>query len=262
MGLPSELYDREYFLSDRCEGFERFRDGASLSPIRTKQVRMLEPAPGVRVLDAGCGRGEVLLACARAGADVAGFDYADAAVELSRETLAAVDGADVRRADIERLPWADDSFDRCLLGDVIEHLDDAQIAAGLRELRRVLSPGGLLLVHTAPNLLFLRVGWPAMRLPMRLAGHGDSVRRLDEWIAESKSYHVNEQSVYTLRANLAAAGFADVRSWIDPDVLRSGDHHLTGAIARGRLAGVAARVLSARPLRLVLGNDVYATGRA
>ena len=46
----------------------------------------------MRVLDAGCGRGEVLLACAARGAEVAGADYAEAAVELTRETLAAVPG--------------------------------------------------------------------------------------------------------------------------------------------------------------------------
>jgi ubiquinone/menaquinone biosynthesis C-methylase UbiE len=262
MGLPSEIYDREYFLSDRCEGFDRFSHGAELSPIRQKQVRMLGPADGVRVLDAGCGRGEVLRACAAAGAEVAGFDYSQAAVELSRETLAEFGGADVRRADITNLPWPDASFDRILLGDVIEHLDPEQAAAGLRELRRVLQPGGMLLVHTAPNLLFLRLAWPLARWPLRLSGHGQSVRSLDAWIAESKNYHVNEQSVFTLRRALIDAGFGDVSAWIDPDVLRSGEHHLTGEIARGPLARAAAGIVALRPLRLVLGNDVYAIGRA
>jgi SAM-dependent methyltransferase len=262
MPLPSELYDREYFLSDKCEGYELFRATRGLSPLKGREVDLLDVGPGLDVLDAGCGRGEVLLECARRGATVAGIDYSEAAVELSRETLAAVDGADVRRGDVMDLPWPEGSFDRVLFGDVIEHLEAEQAEAGLEELRRVLRPGGIALVHTAPNLLFLKYGWPVARAGMTLAGRGETAGRLGAWIAESKRYHVNEQSLFTLRRAVRDAGFADVRAWVDPDVLRSGQHHLTREVADGsRVLTLASRLVAAPPLRLFLGNDLYATGR-
>jgi ubiquinone/menaquinone biosynthesis C-methylase UbiE len=258
--LPSEIYDREYFLSEKCEGWDQFKSGHGLSPLKRREIEMLAPGPGIRVLDAGCGRGEVLLSCAQAGSTVAGIDYAEAAVELSREVLADVEGAVVERGDVTQLQFADDSFDRALLGDVIEHLTPEQADQGLRELRRVLAPGGLLVVHTAPNLWFLRYGWPVARIGMKVLGRGAAARELDDWIAESKNYHVNEQSARSLGQALRTAGFSDVKSWIDPDVLRSGDHHLTADVAQGKALGFGAKVASAQPMRSFLGNDVYATG--
>jgi ubiquinone/menaquinone biosynthesis C-methylase UbiE len=256
VAIPSDLYDREYFLSDRCEGYERYRDGLGLSPLKDKLVGLLAPHAGLRILDAGCGRGEVLLACARLGADVAGLDYAEAAVELTLETLAGIEGAEIRLGGVSSLPWPDDSFDRALLGDVIEHLEPEEAADALLELRRVLRPGGTLVVHTSPNKLFLRFGWPLARLALR-GRRADSARRLDAWIRESKTYHVNEQSPFSLRRAVRRAGFGDVRTWIDPDVLRGGEHHLT----RGAAGPVTARIVASRPLRLIFGNDLFATGR-
>lgn len=212
------------------------------------------------MLDAGCGRGEVLLACVRRGATVAGIDYADAAVELSRETLTEVEVADVRRGDVTALPWPPGTFDRALLGDVIEHLTPHQAATALLELRRVLRPGGRLLVHTAPNRAFLAFGWPLARVALKLTGGGATVDQVDWWIAEAERFHVNEQTVWSLGRGLRAAGFAPVRAWVDADVARGGDHHLTGGLGAG--AGAAARAAGVWPLRLVFGNDLYAVGTA
>ena len=259
--LPSDLYDRDYFLSDKCEGWDRFRESRGLSAIKERQVRALGPAPGLRVLDAGCGRGEVLLACARAGAEVAGLDYAQAAVELTTETLAGVPAADIRRGDVTRLPWEDASFDRILFADVIEHVDPALTVKALSELRRVLRPGGLLLVHTAPNKLFVKVGWPLCRPAMRLMGRGAAADALDRWLGEAEAYHVNEQSVHGLRRALRKAGFRRPAVWIDPDVLRGGGHFLTKGLDGGVMA-LAGRLAGTRPVRLLLGNDLYALARA
>ncbi len=261
MPQPSEIYDADYFLSERCEGFDRFLDAHQLSPLKERELDLLAPRAGERMLDAGCGRGEVLLAAAGRGAGVAGIDYAEAAIAIASTTLADVDGAEVRRGDVTSLPWEDGSFDVALFADVIEHLDAGQVDAALAELHRVLRPGGRLLVHTSPNLLFLRIGWPLARLGMRLARRGEAVAALDAWIAESKRYHVNEQSVFGLRRAVRRAGFRDVRGWIDPDVLRSGEHHLTAGVSGSRLASLGGRLAGTRPLRTVLGNDVYAFGR-
>jgi SAM-dependent methyltransferase len=261
MPLPADIYDHTYFLSDTCEGADEFHAGKGLSKIKARQVDRLAPAPGLRVLDLGCGRGEVLLACARRGALVAGIDYAGAAVEISRDTLAEVPGADVRRGDVTKLPWPDGSFDRVLSGDVIEHLDPADGVAMLREAHRVLAPGGRLVVHTAPNLLFLRLAWPVARWPLVAAGHGESVRRLESWVQASKRYHVNEQSLYRLRRSLRKAGFKDPTVWIDPNIVRDGSHHTTAGLESSRMIRLGQRAASLRMVRLVAGNDLWAVAQ-
>ena len=258
MPLPPELYDRGYFLSNYCEGADEFLADRGLSALKARQVDALGPRPGLRVLDAGCGRGEVLLACAREGASVAGVDYSEAAIEIARETLAEVQGAELVQGRVEELPWPDASFDRVLFADVVEHLDPAEAEAALRELRRVLRPGGMLLVHTSPNRLFLDVTWPAVRPFLSALGFGETVRAADFWILESKRYHVNEQTLYSLRRALRAAGFAEPRVWLDPNVIRSGRHHLTAGLGASQIVSLATRIGAWRPVRLLLSNDLWA----
>ena len=73
-------------------------------------------------------------------------------------------------------------------------------------------------------------------------------------------YHVNEQSVFSLRRAMRAAGFEDPRVWLDPDVLRSGRYHVLSTF-NGPVVSLAARVASWRPVRLLFGNDLYGLGR-
>lgn len=261
MPLPPELYDREYFLSDRCEGYEVFEASRGVSMVKGRQVALLGPGPGVSVLDAGCGRGEVLLACARAGAGVAGIDYSEAAVEIARETLAGVAGAEVALGSVAELPWRDATFDRVLCADVVEHLDPDEAERALGEFHRVLRPGGLLLVHTAPNRLFRRVTWPLARPLLSAAGLRANAEGVDAWLADARRYHVNEQTLHGLRRLVRRAGFSDVRAWLDPDVLRNGEHHLTAGLDASRLVSSLAGLAALRPLRLLLSNDLYAVGR-
>ena len=258
--LPSEIYDRDYYLSDRVEGWEQFREGG-LSAIKRQELDLLGVGPGIRLLDAGCGRGEVLRAAAAAGAEVAGADYSRDAVDVARETLSGVSGADIRRADVAELPWPDASFDRILFGDVIEHLDPEHGRRALRELHRVLRPGGRLLVHTAPNRLFTTGVWPLARAALRALGHGSSAASLDFWIEDTRRYHVHEMTLHGLRRGMRAAGFDRPRVWIDPNVIRVGQgHHLTRELEGSPLMRLAGRVAGLRPLRLFLGNDIYALG--
>jgi len=257
--IPPDVYDREYFLSEICEGFEEAQQG-EVSYNKAKQVRILGPRPGLKILDAGCGRGETALALARAGAEVAGIDYSEAAVELTKEMLADVQpDAEIVAGSVTDLPWPDNTFDRVQFSDVIEHLDPPQTVPALSEFRRVLKPGGFLLVHTAPNLLFMKYGWPASRPFVRLAGHGEIADRVDKWFEIAEDYHVNEQSVHTLRKALRQAGFANPHVWIDPDVLRGGRFHLLEGFD-SPLVRAAKRVAAWRPVRLFLGNDVLGVG--
>ena len=95
--------------------------------------------PGARVLDACCGTGDLALADARAGGRVTGVDFS--AEMLARAERKAPE-FDWVQADASALPFADESFDVATVGFGIRNLEDLE--AGLRELARVLIPGGRL----------------------------------------------------------------------------------------------------------------------
>ena len=103
--------------------------------------------PGLRLLDAGCGTGGFLLwACDAASlGSVAGVDVSDEALRLAQARLP---GVDLRLAPVSSLPFADAAFDLVVLNDVLQHVREDDVEQSLLELRRVLAPGGALLVRT------------------------------------------------------------------------------------------------------------------
>jgi demethylmenaquinone methyltransferase/2-methoxy-6-polyprenyl-1,4-benzoquinol methylase len=94
---------------------------------------------GSRVLDACCGTGDLALACHEAGGDVVGLDFSERMLERAREKSDAIEWV---RGDLLKLPFPDESFDSATVGFGIRNVQDLE--AGLRELARVLHPGGRL----------------------------------------------------------------------------------------------------------------------
>ncbi|HEY3206671.1 MAG TPA: bifunctional demethylmenaquinone methyltransferase/2-methoxy-6-polyprenyl-1,4-benzoquinol methylase UbiE [Gaiellaceae bacterium] len=97
--------------------------------------------PGDRVLDACCGTGDLALAALEAGGRVTGLDFSERMLERARAKSEAVEWV---RGDALALPFADASFDAATVGFGVRNLDDLE--RGLRELRRVLVPGGRLAI--------------------------------------------------------------------------------------------------------------------
>lgn len=122
-------------------------------------------APGERLLDLGAGFGRHAFEALRRGATVVAFDYAldelrqvnelFEAMGLEGETPVGASGASVR-GDAHRLPFPDGAFDRIIASEVLEHLPDD--AAAIRELARVLRPGGTIAV-TVPARLAETICW-------------------------------------------------------------------------------------------------------
>jgi SAM-dependent methyltransferase len=113
-----------------------------------EEIRALLPAEAF--LDAGCGDGRFLAALPAVGpvpARVVGVDIADSILATARRATAAAGlDAELVRGNLERLPLGDSDFDLIVSIQVLEHLLDP--AAGIRELARVLRPGGTLLLTT------------------------------------------------------------------------------------------------------------------
>jgi SAM-dependent methyltransferase len=110
---------------------------------RPAMLRLAGDVSGRRILDAGCGSGPLSAALRAKGAVVTGFDVSAAMVDLARERLG--EDADVRVADLRApLPYADAEFDDVVASLVLHYLEDW--GRPLAELRRVLKPGGRLIL--------------------------------------------------------------------------------------------------------------------
>lgn len=175
-----------------------------------RQARMLADAlhgrTGATVLDVGCGDGTAAAVAARLlpGHRIIGVDWSHDALRRAAPRIGTVVRAELGSG---RLPFADGSADAVLFSEVVEHLVDPDGA--LDELRRVLAPGGHLMLST-PNLAawynraLLLVGVQPVFSEVSLRGiHG---RPGSEVVGHLRLY-----TARALKGFLTASGFRVVR---------------------------------------------------
>ncbi|MBI2846198.1 MAG: class I SAM-dependent methyltransferase [Chloroflexi bacterium] len=255
--LPAELYTKDYYL-ETCGGFEEFLAGA-VAPRLLKALEYGAIREGMRVLDMGCGRGELAVKCAEAGCHVWGIDYsADAiAKDYLRKSTNSTDGKQIvfQRMDAKVLAFPTDFFDRVFMIDIVEHLYPEVLVQCLREVRRVIRPGGRIVVHTAPNAWLIKPVYLVAGLVFGWRRH---------------RYHVNEQSHFSLRRHLSPlGGMARVYISKMPGFFQLGaGPRISPSSLAGRIAGLADAILDGSlatalichsPLKLILGTDLWAT---
>jgi ubiquinone/menaquinone biosynthesis C-methylase UbiE len=237
--LPPDLYTEEYFLH-ACEGYEEFSEtqGARLSRRLDAAFAVAEVQPGMKVLDVGCGRGEILRHCAQLGANAYGVDYAAVAVDMSQGVIQALDGitpgkTGVGQADAKKLPFASSSFDRVLMFDVVEHLHPWELQEAMREVHRVLKPEGRFVIHTAPNIWYDRYAYPMVRLVRTAMGQGAHYPKDPRQflVNVNEHVHVNEQSLVSMQRALRDAGFRG-KVWLDSPPQNRDEHSLLAMMRR------------------------------
>ena len=146
--LPQEMMQHTYPILFQVEESHwwyigRRRIIASFVEQICREVKDRRP----RILDVGCGTGANLVMLSQFG-DAEGVDISHDALAFCRERGLQ----NVKHGAAEDLPYEDGTFDLVTALDVVEHLDDD--LAGLRELRRVLRPGGRVLLFV-PTFMFL-----------------------------------------------------------------------------------------------------------
>jgi SAM-dependent methyltransferase len=203
------------------------------SKIRNDMLRrFLDPGPGDRVLDLGCGSGRTLAWNAGSGADLTGIDIAP---YFAHEAVA---GSDLVLGDLRRLPLRDAAFGKAWSLDVLEHLSRPALLEMLREANRVLAEGGALFVYTHVR----KNGWPAIgvRLVNRFARFCERLGLLDlRQERLRKSDHLNPLMDHDDLARVAAeCGFRIERITYYTPVI--------GAFVENVLARMAERILARR----------------
>lgn len=179
---PEPLYQRDQY---RKGGLGRlywdYRDRVALSFLASDDHR---------IVDLGCGEGITLEKLVRRfpSRDVAGLDLLDENVAICRRH-----DLPARKADAGQIDLPDASVDAVLFMEVIEHLHDA--AGPLREIRRVLAPGGKLII-VFPNDGFFKL---ARLLTLRFREAAYDPGHVKQWTPRAMREFLAEQGFRTAR---------------------------------------------------------------
>ncbi len=163
--------------------------------------------PPARILDLGCGTGEIAAALDQRGYQVTACDFAEEMIAVARSHSSSVDWMCLE-PDWRELPFDDGSFDAIVASSVFEYLDDVPRVAA--ELSRVLRPGGVLLATVPnPSNVMRKVEARLQSLPWfhRLSPVLRKVPRLDSYAAYLRLSR-NRFHAQGWRSVLNAANFA------------------------------------------------------
>lgn len=155
-----KVYTKDYYLTD-CTGYVEFKKsyGKLLEPRFIELIKYFSIKSGMRVLDVGCGRGEMVFYAAKHGAEGIGIDYSKDSIELARvaqkkQSKQIQNKTEFIHMDAKKLKFSENYFDLIIMTDVVEHLYPEELELAFKEIKRVLKPNGQLIIHTAPNKLF------------------------------------------------------------------------------------------------------------
>ncbi len=265
--LPTE-YDNEWIRDtwgwDTPEEFIRAQ-GRNLRPRVKYCLEIADMQQGMRILDIGCGRGEVVLHCARQGIYAIGVDYSKEVLSIAQ---AALDTHTPEERSFMKFICDDvknivseGPFDRIFMLDLVEHLHDWELNELLQHCRKLLKPDGQIIIHTLPNRWLYEITYRRiLRLAMPwLPG--------DPRSEKEKSIHINEMSITHLNRLLKANGF-NCHVWLHDMIIDQAQWHAQKHLLdrreglyksmRNPLVAAIFRFLNKTPLRLLITNDIFA----
>lgn len=215
------IYEEAYFRSYRDASMDMVAGPETIPSRYRRRLRAVKRgSPAGRLLEVGVGHGTFLYLAREQGWEVHGVDVSSYAAHVAKERFQL----DVSVSTLEQAQFPPDHFEVVHLAHVLEHLPDP--IASLKEIRRILKPGGRLLVE----------------VPNELENLG--LRLMDMLRIERRPYIVRSTHLYffnpsTLRAALTASGFRVLKLRTFRD---TADRRLARRLAKGVLGTIEARL--------------------
>jgi 2-polyprenyl-3-methyl-5-hydroxy-6-metoxy-1,4-benzoquinol methylase len=268
--VPAEKYSEEWIHDtwgwDTPEEFVRTQ-GRNLRPRVSKAIDLADLSEGMKILDIGCGRGEVVLHCARMGVNSVGVDYSKEIIEIANTAKATHAEQEQELMeficdDVKNLN-TQDKFDRIFMLDLVEHLHDWELLELFEHCHKVLAPNGCIIIHTLPNKWVYEITYRRL------------LRLFMPWLPRNprsefeKTIHVNEMSIVHL-SNILSEGDFKSRVWLQDMIVEQSKWHKKQPFAdnRGRLyrwlanpvIGLMYKLIAKTPLKLLIVNEMLAVG--
>ena len=267
--VKSDVYDKAWLTSawgTKANKELLEQDTLVARPRLARALELTNIKPKLKLLDIACGRGEMPMLAAEKGAHAIGLDYSFAALNFAKKLTAIRSkkssvsfNIELIRSDACSLPFADNSFDRITMLDIIEHLLPSQLESMFLEVRRVLKTEGYAIIHTLPNRWVYDITFPMLNFV--------SKKFPKEPRSESeKKIHINEQDIPMLYQTIKSCGLKQ-RLWLEQYIPAQarwnkgkdsyGDNRDTLYPGFIGVKGNILEIASLTPLKLLLCNDIF-----
>lgn len=200
--IESWKYNKNYFLTD-CEGYEIFRkyQGRKLSKRLEEFYKRLIFYHTDRVLELGCGRGELCYAIAPDVRYLIGLDYSREAIKLCQEIYKNTSNLNFVVGDAKDLPFSDNSFDLVYCTELLEHLHSWELEKMMKEVVRILDLKGRFIAQTEPNKAYWLASGVWSFLPRAIISIRKR-RKINFLIKRPVGhilFHINEQTPWSVK---------------------------------------------------------------
>ena len=245
------LYNNDYFLQ-KVDGFSHFPgfDGTfeKLFERYQRNIFLLRLERWHRLLEIGCGRGEICIFHSRQGGLAHGVDYSEQAIDLANKKNRQLGAAAVFScASFDIVKELPAKFDRILASEFIEHVSAREGERFVRMAYERLAEGGRLVIFTQPNTLQRKVGYPLTRFLFRFIGRSLPKLQPDMLDDHYSRYHLNEQNYFSLKKLGKKSGATRYRAGYDFGM----------GVERSGFFGVLKSFIRVTPLRHLFFTGLY-----
>jgi 2-polyprenyl-3-methyl-5-hydroxy-6-metoxy-1,4-benzoquinol methylase len=200
-----ETYTSAYYLQD-CGGFDQYARTGGRRIDEDAWLLAVAAVAGLktsgRILDLGCGRGELAHYFAERGFEITAVDYSEATIELVEQTFRDEPNLRTRVelicSDVCSVPLSG-YYDVAAALDMIEHLSPEELDRLYARVAKHLSADGIFVVHTDPNLWYFKYDYVRKR---RIASDIGTYLPAQPRTRYERLMHINEQSPRVLKRSL------------------------------------------------------------